>query len=81
MGRMKTKEFIGTCVENPFERIERLVEITENAHEISKATFFKNCFVHPEFQQQMRQFPNDYVFSAYRGIYFFTWSAIEHFYQ
>ena len=78
---MKTKEFIGTCVENPFGRIETLVEVVDNAIEIIKQTFFRHCFVHPEIAAQIRQYPYDYEFYKYRNIYFYVWSAIEHFYK
>jgi len=77
---MKTKEYQGCCVDNPFGRIELLVETVENAIEITKQTFLRHCFVHPDILAQMRQFPNDYTFSKYKNIYFYTWSAIEHFF-
>ena len=75
------KEFIGTCVENPFGRIETLVEVTENAQEITKPTFLRKCCIHPDTLKEMRQYPNDYEFYRFKDIYFYTWSAIEHFYS
>ena len=77
---MKTKEFQGTCVENPFGQFEMLVKVIDNAKEITKQTFFKHCFVHPEIVTQMKQYPNDYEFYKYQDIYFFCWSAIEYFF-
>ncbi len=77
---MKTKEFQGTCVENPFGRIEALVKVVEDAIEITKQTFFKHCFIHSKIVAQIKQYPNDYEFFKRRGIYFYRWSAIEHFY-
>ena len=77
---MKEKEFAGTCVENPFGRIETLAEITENARTISKKKFFDNCFIHPDIVGQTRKYPHDYEFYQYKDIFFYTWSAIEHFY-
>ena len=74
------KEFIGTCVENPFRRIETLVEIVDNAQEITKQTFLKHCFVHPDLLADMRRFPNDYSFWKCKNVYYYEWSAIEHFY-
>lgn len=74
------KEFQGTCVGNPFGRIERLIEIVDNAIEITKRTFYKHCLIHPDISTQIKRFPNDYGFYKYQGIYFYTWSAIEHFY-
>lgn len=78
---MKTKEFIGTCVENPYGEIEILCEIIENAVEITKRTFFKHCFVDNETAKTMRQYPNDYEFFKCKNVYFYRWSAIEHFYE
>lgn len=78
---MKSKEFIGTCVENPFERIELLAEIVENAKKIFKKKFFEHCFIHPDIIKAIKQFPNDYEFYQYKDIMFYEWSGIEHFYQ
>ena len=74
------KEFMGTCVENPFGRIEVLCEVVENAKDITKRTFFRHCSVHPDTKQAMRQYPRDYSFGKYKDTYFFVWSCIEHFY-
>jgi len=74
------KEFIGDCVNNPFASLETLSEIIDNAREITKKTFIKYCDVENDLRQDMKQFPNDYTFFKYQNIYFFTWSAIEHFY-
>lgn len=68
---MKTKEYRGNCVDNPFGRIETLVEVVENAIEITKQTFFKHCFIHLDIARQMRQFPNNYEFFKYKDIYFY----------
>ena len=75
------KEFIGTCVDNPFGRIETLEEVTENAKKISKQTFLKDAVVQPDILKEMRQYPADYEFYRYKNIVFYTWSAIEHFYR
>lgn len=80
-GYMKTKEFSGTCVENPFGRIETLVKVIDNAIEITKQTFFKHCILSAELVAEIRLYPNDYRFYKYKSIYFYTWSAIEHFYK
>lgn len=77
---MKSKEFRGTCVDNPFGRIETLVKVVENAIEITKQTFSRRCFIHPEITSEIRKYPRDYEFYKYKDIYFYTWSAIEHFY-
>lgn len=74
------KEFIGTCVENPFGDIATLVEITENATEIGKEGFIARCSVHPDTAADMLGFPHDFEFYKSRNVYFFTHSAIEYFY-
>jgi len=78
---MKTKDFVGTCVENPYSQIETLCDIVENAVEITKQTFLKHCFVHPDILKAMRQYPNDYEFFRCANVYFYRWSAIECFYE
>ena len=78
---MKTKNFIGTCVENPFERLEILIKVIDSAKEITKATFLKHCYIYSNILREMKQFPYDFSFYKYNNIYFYTWSAIEHFYQ
>ena len=78
---MDKKQFYGTCVENPFGRIEELVKVIENAIEITKQTFLRHCFMSPGEKVEMKQYPNDFEFYKYRNIYFYRWSAIEHFYQ
>jgi hypothetical protein len=77
---MKSKEFQGTCVENPFRNIETLCDVVEKAIKITKRTFLQHCFIHCEILKNMKQFPNDYEFFKYKNIYFYRWSAIEHFY-
>ena len=77
---MRTKEFIGTCVENPFGNIGALCRITDGGRRVGKKAFFSRCFVHPDIKRQMREYPGDYNFYKYRDVYFYKWSAIEHFY-
>ena len=82
------KQFIGTCVENPFEDIGTLTDIVENrAKPISKRVFLQKCDVAQEVVIAMRTYPYDYEFYqseipfTKQVIYFYTWSAIEHFYS
>jgi len=75
------KEFIGTCVENPFDRIEELTRIVENGEELDELEFRRHCLIHPDILRDMEQYPNDYAFYKFRDIYYYVWSAIEHFYQ
>ncbi len=80
------KTFIGTCVGNPFRSVDDLCQVIDDAREISKKTFLKRCDVPSEQRQDFTDFPNDVSFFVYngkigRGIYFYTWSMIEHFYN
>lgn len=79
------RDFIGTCVGNPFASVGDLCQVVETARVISKKTFLANCIVLPDTLKSFRQFPRDYEFAHYKGIigdyYFYTWSAIEHFYH
>lgn len=77
---MKTKEFIGTCVENPFDRIEILVDAIETAKKISKKTFLENCFVTEEQEKAFKEYPHDYLFYKNENLYFYEFSGIEYFY-
>jgi len=82
-----SKEFIGTCIENPFDNTGDLVAVVENyAIEIEKQEFLGACCVRPEIVEEMAEFPYDFEFyiskEHLRGkaIYFYCHSAIEYFY-
>ena len=75
------KRYIGNCVDNPFENVELLLSIIDNAKEIKKNTFLKACDVDKETQKQMRKFPRDYSYQKNGNVYFYVWSAIEYFYR
>lgn len=74
------KQFVGTCVNNPFNDVNTLMEIIDKSKEITKATFLKHGDVENHLKVNMHVFPQDYEFFKYKKIYFFTWSMIEHFY-
>ena len=78
------KQFFASCV-NWSGDIEELSEIIDSGVKISKTEFFRKCDIEPILAQTMKQFPNDYTFykgtGKHRDIYWFTWSAIEHFYR
>jgi len=74
------KIFQGDCVGNPFKTTAKLIQIIERSTEIKKKTFFKHCLVEAEIQAEMIKFPYDFRFFKSRNIYFYQWSAIEHFY-
>ncbi len=76
------RQQIGTCVDNPFKTLWKLNFIIDNAKEITRRIFFKNCDVEPEVKVMMHEYPNDFeYYKSYEDTYFFTWSAIEHFYR
>ena len=75
------KSFIGTCVENPFGRIETLCNVVEGGKKISKKKFLNSCYVEEELIKDFKKFPHDYAFYQYENIMFYTWGAIEHFYE
>lgn len=74
------KDFIGTCVSNPFESLDELEVITDNAREVDKREFLDICEIDDEIKAQMREYPHDYGFYKSGDIYFYTWSCIEHFF-
>jgi len=76
------KQLIGTCVGNPFKSLWKLNFILDNAKEITRQTFFRNCDVDNDTKIGMYEYPNDFeYYKSYEGVYFYTWSAIEHFYK
>ena len=85
----KEKVFIATCVnglndeqfrEYVAEDATLLAQLVDNSKEITKNTFLKNCFVEEEIKKAIKQYPHDYCYYKNKNIYFYTWSAIEHFY-
>jgi len=82
------KEFIGTCVDNPFGDMGTLVNVVDNhSRETDVREFLANCHVHPEVIEEMQRFPNDFGFYKSKvlwdqpySIYFYRHSAVEHFY-
>jgi homoaconitase/3-isopropylmalate dehydratase large subunit len=80
---MRKKSFIGSCVNNPFKDVNLLMDITQDAKEISKETFLKNCAVPANVKKQIEQYHWDYSFYSWKKgkIYFFVHSAIEYFYK
>ncbi len=75
------KSFIGTCVENPFNRIDDLCNIVEEGKKISKKEFFNNCYLEEDIIKNIKLYPHDYEFLRSGNIFFFRHSAIEYFYQ
>lgn len=77
---MEKKDFCCTCV-NPIWRINDLESIIDNAKEISRKWFLKNCNVSETEKQAIKEFPNDFAFYRNIDIFFYTHSAIEHFFK
>ena len=61
-------------------KYECACNVVEGAVEINKYVFLSNCYVSEIVICNMQMFPHDYEYFAYENIYFFTHSAIEHFY-
>jgi len=77
-------QYIGSCVSNPFDDPETLENVIDSATEITRNAFLSSCDATEDLIQSMLEFPFDYGFyqSEHEGntIYFFTHSAIEHFF-
>ena len=84
---MKDKFFVGSCVNNPFHSINKLLDIIDNSREIMRVTFLKHCNVRDinfpyNMKENMRKYPHDFSFNKSKidSVYFFTHSCIEYFY-
>lgn len=79
--RREKLEFIGDCCNHPFRTVECLTEVIDQAHEITQQTFVRNCHPHEAARKDFNKYPHDYrFFKAAWNLYFYEWSAIEHFY-
>jgi len=84
---MNYKNFIWTCVSNPFDSKEELMDITESWLSISKKEFLENIDKESDENylliKDIKQYPNDYEFykTPDNTIYFYVHSAIEHFFN
>jgi len=75
------KDYIGNCINNPFDDVEILQTIIEEAREITEQDFFMNCEHCNTFRIDVKDYPDDYMFYRYEDIYFYTHSGIEYFYR
>jgi len=73
------KTFWCDCV-NPEMNLETLDRVIDEAEEITREEFF-NEIADEGLEERVDEFPDNYTFWKYEDIYFFTWSAIEHFYR
>jgi hypothetical protein len=74
------KNFLGTCVDNPFKTMDKLCKIIDKGKKITRKLFFESCDIDEELKKLMRKFPRDFEFYQSGQYMFYVWSAIEHFY-
>lgn len=75
------KTCIGDCVNPPLGKAA-LNRIIDKAEEITVHEFLSHCGVTPDIREDMAEYPDDYEFCrSVNGIYYYVWSAVEHFYQ
>ncbi len=75
------REFIGTCVDNPFMDKAELDKIINKATRITRSSFLSECLVEKRLEKEMYKRPADFEFYRYYYIYFYKHSRIEHFYR
>jgi hypothetical protein len=76
------KEYIGCCVDNPFNSLEELSNIIDNWEEITiKEFLLKTNIENIELLRDFILYPNSFVFYKYNNIYFYENSCIEYFYE
>ena len=83
---MKEYYYIGDCVGNPFNSVEELRDVIENAKQVSKKRFLENVNIEVSGEdaiKAMKEYPADFSFyyNKDKDIYFFTDSGIEFFYK
>ena len=76
------KRYICNCV-NPIWNSTKLSNIIDNAKEISRKCFLNNCDIEGEsiydlpLLKTMEEYPNDFTYYRYKGIFFFTHSCLN----
>jgi len=75
------KEFVGTCVDNPFKTASALQNIIIGAHCITRKSFLMNCNVPKDVKDLMLSYPHDFGYFRNGEVYYYTHSAIEYFYS
>ena len=75
------KTCIGDCVNPPVGKTQ-MGRIIDSAEEITAHEFLSHCEVALDIREDMTEYPDDYEFNrSIDGIYYYVWSAIEHFYR
>ena len=75
------KQFIGSCVDNPFSSVEELSRIIDEAKEITQTEFLEQCVIDEQVMPMMERYPSDFTYYKNGEVYFHTHSAIEYFYN
>jgi hypothetical protein len=75
------KQFFGSCVHLPKSFFDKYD--LDEAEEITRERFLLHCDVDPVTIKNMYQYPNDYRFFEFphEDLFFFMYSAIEHFFR
>lgn len=85
-------EYLGNCETNPFDTVEDLIEIIDNAISISKEEFIGAVKPSLEFtlygeqlNESIEKFPHDFEYFKsewlHKDVFFFTHSRIEYFFR
>ena len=79
------KEFMGTCVENPFDEddTEILAQVVYTADKISRKMFLALCEINQRLEKKMRKNPSNFEFFRNKNICFYRDinKDIEYFYN
>ena len=75
------KEYIGSCIDNPFGSVEKLAEVIDNAKKISKKKFRSFVYLTDEEMKNIKLYPYDYEFYQNGKIFFNKHSCIEYFFR
>ena len=49
------KQFLGNCVNNPFNDAEALSGIVANAEDITQEIFLRDCRINPKLRESMKK--------------------------
>jgi len=88
---MNKRPFIGTCVENPFRDLDQLLQVINDAEEITMREFLSNTQASAEevALPSIRFFKSrDYFWRSHPNVYFYTdylspheYAGVEHFFS
>jgi len=81
------RQFIGDCVNNPFNSLDQLERVIDQAIPITRNRFLQNCDIKGmelygiSLSHLIAQYPHDFEFSQSNKVIFFTHSAVEYFFR